>query len=63
MSPLFLQLVVARHVGDPSNSLNDAPLEKINWNAAVLLWNAYHRQPSVSFLELLVNKNIVNKTG
>ena len=45
-------------MGDPSNGLNDAPLEKINWNAAVqyhpiqcllFLCKAYHRQPSVSF--------------
>ena len=25
-------------LGDPSNGLYDAPLEKINWNAAVLLF-------------------------
>ena len=35
--------LLARRLGDPSNGLNDPPLEKINWNAAV----HYHPVPSV----------------
>ena len=27
--------LLVRHLGDPSNGLNDPPLEKIDWNAAV----------------------------